>query len=232
MTKMKFKEPVKVIRKRKVYFLLDGNKKTRKFKPWLGDMFSFLYDRIMEKSIFPKKFNASIHKHFEILKEEFQNIHDKNILEIATGSGNAVNFLNNDNHFIGIDISPGLLRKAAKKFKQHGFQDAEFYIADARNIPFSNDFFDIVICNLSLNFFGDIEPFILELKRVIKTGAVFICSVPIPEKKKTGVKIRGTLYTETKLRELFEKHHFSFEKMQNKNGALLYFKAKLNQVNV
>ena len=225
MNKKDSKKEFSTIKKQGINYLIDKNGKIKKFKPWLGDIFSFLYDRIMEKSIFPKKFNASIHKHFEILKNEFHNIHNKKILEIATGSGNAVNFLNNDNHFIGIDISPELLRKAAKKFKQYEFQDAEFYIADAKNLPFRNDFFDIGICNLSLNFFGDIGPFISELKRVIKKGAKFYCSVPIPERKPQKSKIRGTLYSEKELKAIFEKYGFNFESKPDENGAVLYFTA-------
>ena len=109
MNKIMIKETVKIVKKNGIYHLLDNNSKVRKFKPWLGDLLSFLYDRIMEKSIFPKKFNGSIIKHFQILKIEFENIHNMNILEFATGSGNSLEFLNNDNIYTGIDISTGLL---------------------------------------------------------------------------------------------------------------------------
>lgn len=223
----KLKDSIKIKQKDKIYYLLDENRKIRKYKPWLGDMFSFLYDRIMSKSIFPKKFNGSIQKHFEILKSELRNIHNKNILEIATGSGNAIKFLNNDNLYTGTDISSGLLRIAVKKFNQNKFQDAEFYVTDANNMPFNNDFFDLALCNLSLNFFDGISNFIKELNRVLKPGGIFFCSVPISEKKKPNVEIRGTLYSEDELKQVFEKNNFRFEKIPQENGALLYFKAQL-----
>jgi len=228
MNSVKLKESVKVTQKNKVYYLLDDKNRIRKFKPWLGDIFSFLYDRIMEKSVFPKKFNGSIIRHFEILRNEFKNIHNKNIIDIAAGSGNAVNFLNNDNLYTGIDISPGLLYRAVRNFEQYGFPDAEFYISDASDIPFSDGIYDIGICNLSLNFFRDIELFISELKRVLKPGAVFYCCVPVPEKKRQRVKIHGNLYSGEELVRFFTKYNFNFEKTPYENGALLYFKAKLN----
>ena len=200
---MEIKESIKVIKKNDIFFLLDQNGRVRKFKPWLGDMFSFLYDRIMVKSVFPKKFKGSIERHFEILKAEYQKITGSNVLEIATGSGFTASLLNPDNFYAGIDISRGLLLRAVKRFKQNNFRDTHFFVADANDIPFINDFFDVVICDLSLNFLGEIEVFIQELKRVMKKEAVFYCSVPLPERKNPKVQIHGSLYSENELKTFF-----------------------------
>lgn len=201
----------------------------QRYQPWLGDMFSFLYDRIMSRSIFPNKFKGSIRKHFEILREEFNEIHKKEILEIATGSGNAVEFLNAENHYYGTDISAGLLRIAARKFKKAGFAKREFYICDAASTPFKDNYFDITICNLSLNFFNDINDFISEAARVLKPGGWLFCSIALPELKKDDVKIRGTLLSEEELKLAFMDRGFRFESLDHKNGALLYFKAHLKE---
>jgi SAM-dependent methyltransferase len=224
---MKLKESIRTIKKNGINYILDDKGRLRKFKPWLGDIFSFLYDRIMEKSVFPKKFKGSITKHLDILKEQYRNIHGRNLLEIASGSGQAAYLLNNDNSYTGIDISRGLLLQAVNKFKANNFQDADFYIADASDLPFSEGYFDIAICDLSLNFLGDIETFIKELKRVMKKGSIFYCSVPIPERKDPKVTIHGSLYPENKLKNLFEKYGFSFMPKSSENGALLYFEAEL-----
>jgi hypothetical protein len=103
MDKMKIKDSVKIIEKHGINHLLDDNNKVIKNKPWLGDLFSFLYDRIMEKSVFPKKFNASIEAHYKILGEIFENVSDRVIIEFATGSGDAIRFLNNRNIYAGVD---------------------------------------------------------------------------------------------------------------------------------
>ena len=181
----------------------------------------------MEKSIFPKTFFGSISKHYEILYNEFRDIHNKNILELASGSGDAVKFLNNDNIYTGVDISTGLLRRANKKFIQYGFTNLELYVADACDLPFQDNYFDIGICNLSLNFFHNIDHFTSELQRVLKKDALFYCSIPIPEKKKSKVVIHGTLYSIEELRKRFQKQNFNFEELPYENGALLYFKAGL-----
>jgi ubiquinone/menaquinone biosynthesis C-methylase UbiE len=215
----------KLKKRRGIYYMTDERGNFIKYKPWLGDMFSFLYDRIMEKSIFPKKFNGSIDQHFKILREEFTETHRKNILEIAAGSGNAVEFLPYDNNYCGTDISAGLLRIAARKFKKHKFIKSDFYISDASLVPIENNKFDICICNLSVNFFNDLKEFILETRRLLKHDGYLFCSIPLPEKKAPEVKIRGKLYSKQELKEIFTELDFRFESLDKENGALIYFRA-------
>ena len=228
---MKIKESIKVTRKNNIYYILDSNGKIVKYKPWLGDIFSCLYDRIMEKSIFPKKFKGDFLKHFNILREEYQNIHGINLLEIATGSGFSSDLISNDNSYTGIDISSGLLSLAVRKFNNRNFREAEFYISDASDLPFNDSIFDVVICDLSLNFLGDIQTFIKEMKRVMKKESVFYCSVPVPEKKHPKVTIHGNLYSENELEGYFTKYDFIFSPARVENGALLYFSARLHSSN-
>lgn len=224
---MKIKDTLRVVLKDGVYFVLNDKGKIRKFKPWLGDLFAFAYDSIMQKSIFPKKFKGSISKHFDILRKEYQPIQNKIILEIAAGSGFSSELLSKDNSYTGIDISTGLLKQAVRRFKEQNFADAEFFVSPADELPFSNNFFDIVICDLSLNFLGDLDNFINEIKRVMKAGSVFYCSVPLPEKKDPKAVIHGNLYSESELKTRFEKYNFIFTPGPYENGALLYFNARL-----
>jgi len=219
------KELFSTIQKKGISYLIDENGKIRKFKPWLGDIFSFMYDRIMEKNIFPKLFNGDINKHFEILKKEFENIHNLYIIEIATGSGTLSKYLPNDNKYVGIDISKGLLKSAILRFKKYGFENFELYNTSAEILPFDDNTFDFAVCNLSLNFFDNIDLFLQELRRILKTNSTFFCSVPIPERKPEKSKIRGTLYSEKELNEIFKKYGFDFERKSYENGAVLYFTA-------
>lgn len=228
MDKIKIKGSVRITKKNGINHLLDDNNKVIKKKPWLGDLFSFLYDWIMKKSVFPKKFNASIEEHYKILKKKFENTSNKAIIEFATGSGDAIKFLNTNNIYAGVDISSGLLHLAKKKFNQYGFTRFELYTADACDTPFQSNTFDIAICNLSLNFFQNVDNFISESHRILKQNGILYCSVPIPERKKSKTTIHGRLYKLDDLKKMFENKNFSFEPLPYENGALLYFKAKLN----
>lgn len=227
MDKIQIKDSVRITKKKGINHLLDDNNKLIKNKPWLGDLFSFLYDYIMGKSVFPKKFNASIEEHYKILIKIFQYISNKTIIEFATGSGDAVKFLNTNNIYAGVDISSGLLRLAKKKFDKYGFSRFELYSANACETPFQSNTFDIAICNLSVNFFHNVDSFISELQRILKKNGILYCSVPIPERKKSKVTIHGNLFKLDDLKNMFENENFHFEPLPYENGALLYFKARI-----
>ncbi len=223
------KSGIRVIIKKNLCYIAEDGNSIKRFKPWLGGAFSFLYDFIMKNSIFPKKFGGDITSHYEILSQELKGIHGKRILELATGSGSAVNFLPNDNQYTGTDISPGLLRKAGKSFRAAGFKEAEFYVTSVDDLPFDDNIFSICLCILSLHFFNDVERVFQEIKRVLVPNALFICSVPVPERNRLQSTIRGTLYSEEELGRICQEQGFRFESFPNENGALLYFRAVLQQ---
>ena len=216
---------IRVINKKGLYYIAENENSIKLFKPWLGDSFSFLYDFIMKSSIFPKKFGADMSKHYEILSQELKDIHGKRVLELATGSGSAVNFLENDNQYTGTDISTGLLKSAVKKFKTSGFKETNFYVSSADDLPFDVKLFDICLCILSLNFFNNVKKVFQEIRRVLVPGGIFICTVPVPERNSLQSTIIGTLYSEDELGKICQEHGFEFESMPAKNGTLLYFRA-------
>ncbi|MBI9086057.1 MAG: class I SAM-dependent methyltransferase [Desulfobacterales bacterium] len=210
-------------------YIIDQRGRPVRYKPWLGDAFAFLYDGIMRRSIFPKKFGGDLDKHLNILKQELAGLHNLRVLELAAGSGNIADILNNDNSYTGTDISPGLLNRAQKRFNDAGFSMAEFYVVSADGLPFEDDSFDVCLCNLSLNFFNHIDRVFSELRRVLAPGGLFLCSVPVPERKPAASKIRGTLYSEGELVDLTHRYGLTFDPIDAENGAVFYFKAILHQ---
>lgn len=185
------KKDIQILRKQNLSHVMKRGNQVKCFKPWLGDAFSFLYDSIMSRSIFPKKFGADMEKHYELLSQELEGVHDKSVLELATGSGSAVHFLANDNRYTGSDISPGLLKRAVKKFNTAGFKEAEFYVTSADDLPFSDEQFDVCLCIASFNFFDHHEQVVKEINRVLHPGGTFLCSVPVPERNIKNSTIRG-----------------------------------------
>lgn len=221
----KIKPNIEIVRKNGLnYIAVDGNR-ARRFKPWLGDSFSFLYDRIMKNSIFPKKFGGDIQKHEQIMTQTLTGTRGKRVLELAAGSGSAVRFLECDNAYTGIDISPGLLRQASRRFREAGFSDLEFYVSGADDLPFKMEQFDLCLCVLSLNFFGDTEQVLREVRRVLTQAGAFVCCVPVPERNRLNSTIRGVLHTEAELEAICRACGLGFEALPDANGALLYFRA-------
>ncbi len=100
-------------------------------------------------------------------------------------------------------------------------------MTSADELPFDDNLFDIVLCILSLNFFNDIKKVFKEINRVAAIDAIFICSVPVPERNRLKSTIRGTLYSEEELEKICQENGFGYESILVQNGALLYFRAIL-----
>jgi SAM-dependent methyltransferase len=226
-TSIKLKPNLNATLKKGVYYIIDEHQKIKKYKPWLGDIFCFVYDWSMAKNVFPKKFGGDLDRHYDILKKQMQDVHNRRILELGTGTGNAVYFLNTDNHYIGIDTSAGLLRRTGQRFQEFGFQNAAGYLASADDLPFAEDQFEVLICHLSLQFFPDIHKVLPEIQRVMQPGASIYFSTPVPERAGSKSKIHGTLFTEAQYKTIFNEHNMNFESLPDRNGNLLYFKASI-----
>jgi len=112
----KLKSAIQTVKKGELFYIVKNGGRVKKFRPWLGDSFAFLYDFIMRNSVFPKKFGGDIETHYSILTQELGGVRNQQILELGAGSGSAVHFLRNENHYVGTDISSGLLKQAAKRF--------------------------------------------------------------------------------------------------------------------
>ena len=221
----KLKPGIQITKKGELCHIVENSNRLRRFKPWLADSVSFLYDFIMSNSVFPKQLDGDIQKHYSTLTQQLAGIHGRQILELGTGSGSAVHFLDSDNHYTGTDVSPGLLKQAARRFIKSGFPAPEFYVASADDLPFENNLFDLCLCILSLNFIGNVEMVFQEVSRVLLPDGMLVCSVPVPERNRRQSTIRGVLYSETELEKICQDYGFKFERIPCENGALLYFKA-------
>jgi ubiquinone/menaquinone biosynthesis C-methylase UbiE len=193
------------------------------YNPWLGNNFGFVYDFMMKTSVFPKTFGGNMDSHFSFLKVLLEETNHARVLELATGTGSAVHFLNNTNHYTGVDISPELLKRANQQLRQFGFTNPELFIVSADDLPFSDRQFDLCLCILSMNFFPSAEAAIREAGRVLVPGGRFVCCVPVPERNRQNRTISGILYPEKELRRLLELYGMQMFIFPFENGPLLYF---------
>ena len=77
--------------------------------------------------------------------------------------------LGEDGDIVGIDISPSMLKEAARKARKVGARPS-FARADAENLPFADAAFSGAVCGGSLNEFGDPARVLRETARVLKPG--------------------------------------------------------------
>jgi len=145
----------------------------------------------------------------------FTNVRNgSKILDVATGTGKqAFAFAKRGYDVIGIDLSEAMLKVANKKNK---LGNVKFEVADAANLPFEDDSFDVSCVSFGLHDMPLTirEKTLKEMVRVTKTkGMVVIVDYALP-KNKIG---RFLIYHFIKLYEGKYYSHF----IRSDLGALL-----------
>ena len=101
---------------------------------------------------------------------------DAKILDICTGTGDiaiyASKSLNNFGKVIAVDFSQNMLDIASKKAKD--IKNIEFIKADALQLPFSDEKFDVCFISYGLRNLENLKKGLLEIKRVTKKGGYII----------------------------------------------------------
>jgi ubiquinone/menaquinone biosynthesis C-methylase UbiE len=109
------------------------------------------------------------------------------ILDLASGTGEPALALAQavepDGHVTATDLSPGMLAAAEENALSAGLSNLSFQVADAHDLPFPNETFDVVTSRLGVMFFVDLRQALGEIRRVIKPGgrAAFVAWGPIDD---------------------------------------------------
>lgn len=74
---------------------------------------------------------------------------------------------------IGVDVKPLLTRYAAQ---HHGSNGLRLAAMDGCEMAFGDHSFDVVVVNELLEHLPEHRPFLLEVRRVLKPGGVFVCA--------------------------------------------------------
>ncbi len=96
------------------------------------------------------------------------------MLDIATGGGHVARALApHVSSVIASDLTPSMLAEAEKFIVGLGITNVAFEIADAEDLPFTDDSFDIVTCRIAPHHFPNPDRFVNEVARVLKAGGRF-----------------------------------------------------------
>jgi len=92
------------------------------------------------------------------------------ILEVGCGTGLSTRYIAKkyDIEIVAIDISEKMIKKAKERNKK--LKNAEFMVADAQNLPFKNNTFDIVFTESVIAMVPNKLKAMKEFKRVAKSG--------------------------------------------------------------
>ena len=112
--------------------------------------------------------------------------HPKQILDIATGTGDLVMMMANLNpdKIIGLDISAGMLEVGKQKINKANLsRKIAMIVGDSEEMPFENDAFDAITVSFGVRNFANLEKGIKEIARVLKpTGVLVILETSNPTK--------------------------------------------------
>ncbi len=123
----------------------------------------------------------------------------KNILDIATGTGDLAISLTSTNakEIIGLDISDGMLEVGRQKISSKNLDGIISMInGDSEDLPFEDNTFDAITVAFGVRNFENLEKGLAEILRVLKPNGVFAIletSVPTNPFYKFGYNIHTKL---------------------------------------
>jgi SAM-dependent methyltransferase len=110
---------------------------------------------------------ASLIRLFELVETEL----DWQMLDIATGAGHtALAFAPYVDHVWATDITPEMLENTRQLAQERGLDNVTVEHADAEDLPYEDERFDLVTCRIAAHHFGAVAPFLEQAKRVLRPG--------------------------------------------------------------
>ncbi len=132
-------------------------------KKSIWDIFAPIYERAMKSQ---KNIYDFLYRQISI------SCFDKTVLELATGPGMiARHIAHSAKSVVATDFAPKMIETAKKKGIP---QNVTFETADATNLSYSDDFFDVVVIANALHIIPNPEKALSEISRVLKADGILI----------------------------------------------------------
>lgn len=99
------------------------------------------------------------------------------ILDLGCGTGSMLAMMIKENKGIkayGLDISENMLEKAAEMLGE----SAQLSAGDAENLPWQDNFFDLILCNSSFHHYPEPLKVLADMRRVLKPDGNVIIADP------------------------------------------------------
>lgn len=104
----------------------------------------------------------------ELSKEDYQDL-----LDCGCGTGPMISLLHEQDatkHYTGLDITPRMIEVAKAK----NLSGVDWVVGDCENLPFDENFFDVIICSNSFHHYPNPQLFFDSVKRVLRPGGRLI----------------------------------------------------------
>lgn len=109
-----------------------------------------------------------------LMIEWLQPKRDWTVLDIATGAGHVTKHLSpHVDHVFATDLTREMLATAQRHLSET-CRNVWYMVADAEELPFLDQTFDVVTCRIAAHHFPNPNKFVLEAARVLKPGGKFL----------------------------------------------------------
>ncbi len=113
----------------------------------------------------------------KIVTERFQNLHNKNVLDLGCGYGWYTDFFCSiDAKVIGCDGSEKMIKLARKKYPECNFECIDI----EKTLPYDSNSFDLVFCNQVIMDISNFQALFKEVFRITKAEGMFYFSIVHP----------------------------------------------------
>jgi len=129
---------------------------------------------LWKSSFVPEKSFVQIHN--DLLKGLKKRDERLEILDISTGSCNSLirhGWLDLHANLTGLDLSEVMLKKGVKQITALN-RAMDFVFAEASDLPFASDFFDVTLNYSAINGYANIRQALVEMLRVTKKGGMIL----------------------------------------------------------
>jgi ubiquinone/menaquinone biosynthesis C-methylase UbiE len=117
--------------------------------------------------------------HIATYKFVLEQVTGMRVLDYGCGSGYGTHYVAAScKSIVGVDIADDAIGYAKSHYKADNLAYQHIARADQAPLPFQDEEFDVVISFQVIEHISDIDPYLSEIRRVLKPGGVFVCATP------------------------------------------------------
>jgi phosphatidylethanolamine/phosphatidyl-N-methylethanolamine N-methyltransferase len=128
-----------------------------------------IYDK--QSHIYDLTFGRLVKRRIERAIQQLDIKDGDMVLDLGVGTGNSLGYYPARGTIVGIDLSNGMLRLAARKIAEDNLTHARLVQGDALRLPFADDAFDHIFISHVISVVSDPVAVVREMQRVGKPGS-------------------------------------------------------------